>query len=66
MSLRVDIEKSLENLRNTLHKLDADIKTLEDIVAEHFSLNPRRHQTMQSLERDINKITAKVGDGVKL
>ena len=61
MSLRVDLEKSLEALHSTIHKLDDDIRKLEELVSHHFDLNskPVPPRVMQNVSEDLSRLISK-------
>ncbi len=56
MSLRVDLEKALENLRVTRQNIEADINRLEDLIKDHFELATNKvipPKAMRELEKAI-------------
>lgn len=58
MSLRIDLELALENLRDTCRKLNEDILALENMVEDHFNIASRKLpvEAFRNIERDIHKI----------
>jgi hypothetical protein len=55
MSLRVDLEKAVQGLRDSIAKLDRDLKGLEHVIEDHFNLAPNKlpSRLSQGLEKAI-------------
>lgn len=68
MSLRLDLEAAIKNLKITLENLDSDIQRFEGLIKDHFDLDhevpePGRKvpaQVFSNLEKEINDIKADV------